>query len=92
MGLRRHRRNDRQSKRDGNGLHQPANRPGHPCSRRLRSAAHVLIPNGSPVPRPGFSAFIATGATTASTLAAAAANIASPQRYKITAFNFLEER
>jgi aromatic-L-amino-acid decarboxylase len=50
-----------------------------------------VIPNGSPVPKPGFSAFITTGATSASTLASTAANIASPQRYMITAFNFLEE-
>jgi aromatic-L-amino-acid decarboxylase len=50
-----------------------------------------VIPNGSPVPRPGFSAFITTGSTSASTLASAAASIASPQRYMLTAFNFLEE-
>ncbi|MDT8419293.1 MAG: pyridoxal-dependent decarboxylase [Desulfuromonadales bacterium] len=50
-----------------------------------------IIPNGSPVPRPGFSSFITTGATTASTLASTAASVASPQRYMHTAFNFLEE-
>jgi aromatic-L-amino-acid decarboxylase len=50
-----------------------------------------VIPNGSPVPRPGFSSFITTGSTTASTLASTAASIASPQRYMHTAFNFLEE-
>lgn len=50
-----------------------------------------IIPNGSPVPKPGFSAFITTGATSVSTLASTAASIASPQRYNITAFNFLEE-
>lgn len=50
-----------------------------------------VIPNGSPVPRPGFSSFITTGPTTASTLASTAASIASPQRYMHTAFNFLEE-
>jgi aromatic-L-amino-acid decarboxylase len=52
---------------------------------------HDLIPNGSPVPRPGFSAFITTGGTTAATLAMTAASVASPQRYMITAFNFIEE-
>ncbi len=51
----------------------------------------VVIPNGSPVPNPNFSAFITTGATTASILASAAANLASPQRYLGTAFNFIEE-
>jgi len=50
-----------------------------------------IIPNGSPVPRPGFSSFITTGSTSASTLASTAASIASPQRYMHTAFNFLEE-
>jgi len=50
-----------------------------------------VVPNGSSVPRPGFSAFITTGATTAAALAATAAGIAAPQRYGLTAFNFLEE-
>ena len=50
-----------------------------------------IIPNGSPVPRPGFSSFITTGATSASILASTAASVASPQRYMHTAFNFLEE-
>jgi aromatic-L-amino-acid/L-tryptophan decarboxylase len=49
-----------------------------------------VVPNGSAVPRPGFCSFITTGGTTASTLASTAASIASPQRYGITAFNFLE--
>lgn len=56
-----------------------------------RELLNQIIPNGSPVPRPGFSAFITTGSTTASTLASTAASIASPQRYMHTAFNFLEE-
>jgi len=50
-----------------------------------------VIPNGSPVTNPGFSSFITTGGTTASTLASAASSIASPQRYLGTAFNFIEE-
>ncbi len=52
---------------------------------------YQIIPNGSPVPRPGFSSFITTGATSASILASTAASVASPQRYMHTAFNFLEE-
>jgi aromatic-L-amino-acid decarboxylase len=56
-----------------------------------RELVEQVIPNGSPVTRPGFSAFITTGATTASTLASTAASIASPQRYLNTAFNLLEE-
>ena len=50
-----------------------------------------VVPNGSAVPRPGFSAFITTGATTVATVAATAAAVAAPQRYGHTAFNFLEE-
>jgi len=50
-----------------------------------------VIPNGSPVAKPGFTSFITTGATTVSTLASTAASIAAPQRYLGTAFNFLEE-
>lgn len=50
-----------------------------------------IIPNGSAVPKPGFTSFITTGATSAATLASTAASIASPQRYGLTAFNFLEE-
>ena len=50
-----------------------------------------IIPNGSAVPKPGFSSFITTGATSAATLAATAANVAAPQRYGLNAFNFLEE-
>jgi aromatic-L-amino-acid decarboxylase len=50
-----------------------------------------VVPNGSSVPRPGFSSFITTGGTTAATLASTAASIAAPQRYGHTAFNFLEE-
>lgn len=50
-----------------------------------------VVPNGSSIPRPGFSAFITTGGTTAAALAATAAGVASPQRYGHTAFNFLEE-
>ncbi len=59
--------------------------------RVTRDLVDHVIPNGSPVPRPGFSAFVTTGAVTASTLAATAAGMASPQRYMMTAFNFLEE-
>lgn len=56
-----------------------------------RELINQIIPNGSPVPKPGFSSFITTGSTSVSTLASTAASIASPQRYMITAFNFLEE-
>ena len=51
-----------------------------------------VIPNGSPVTKPGFTAFITTGGVTVSTLASTAASVASPQRYLPTAFNLLEEQ
>jgi aromatic-L-amino-acid decarboxylase len=50
-----------------------------------------VIPFGSVVPKPGFTSFITTGATSAAALAATAASIASPQRYGLTAFNLLED-
>lgn len=50
-----------------------------------------VIPNGSAVPKPGFTSFITTGATSASVLASTAASIAAPQRYLLNAFNLLED-
>ncbi|MEH6446539.1 MAG: aminotransferase class V-fold PLP-dependent enzyme, partial [Oceanospirillaceae bacterium] len=50
-----------------------------------------IIPNGASIGHPGFSSYITTGGTTASTIASAAASIASPQRYTLSAFNFIEE-
>lgn len=51
----------------------------------------LIIPNGSPIAKPGFSGYIVTGASTAAALASTAASIASPARYMPTAFNLLEE-
>lgn len=86
--------------------HPDALHPGHTWRQRLdlplpsigvgieqvtdELIQHV-IPNGSATTRPGFSAFITTGGTTAAALASAAANTAAPQRYWTTAFNLLEE-
>ena len=72
-------------------LNIPLPQNGVGIDQVTRELVEKIIPNGSPVPRPGFSAFITTGATSASALASTAASIASPQRYMITAFNFLEE-
>ena len=72
-------------------LNIPIPQVGVGIDQVARELADQIIPNGSPVPRPGFSAFITTGATSASVLASTAASVASPQRYMITAFNFLEE-
>jgi aromatic-L-amino-acid decarboxylase len=86
--------------------HPDALHPGHTWRQRLdlplpsigvgieqvtdELIQHV-IPNGAATTRPGFSAFITTGGTSAAALASAAANIAAPQRYWMTAFNLLEE-
>lgn len=50
-----------------------------------------LLPNASPVPKPGFSSFITTGASSSAILAALSGMVASPQRLGLTAFNYLEE-
>lgn len=50
-----------------------------------------LIPNGAQIPYGGCTAYITTGATTAGVLATLAGNVAAPQRYSLTAFNYLEE-
>lgn len=72
-------------------LDQPLPQQGTGIEKVTRDLVEQVIANGSPVPKPGFTSYITTGATTASTLALTAASIASPQRYMPTAFNFLEE-
>jgi aromatic-L-amino-acid decarboxylase len=72
-------------------LNSPLPQKGVGIEQVTQDLLNQIIPNGSPVPRPGFSSFITTGSTSASTLASTAASIASPQRYMHTAFNFLEE-
>ena len=66
-------------------------REGVGLQRVLDELIEQIIPNGSAVPRPGFCSFITTGAASASTLASTAASVAAPQRYGLSAFNFLEE-
>jgi len=51
----------------------------------------TLLPNGSVISSPRFYGWITAGPTTVPTVASAAAMIAAPQRYTITAFNRLEE-
>lgn len=50
-----------------------------------------VIPFGSPVPKPGFTSFITSGAVSVSAVAQTAASIASPQRNLLSAFHTLEE-
>lgn len=72
-------------------LQQPLPQQGIGIDAVTRELLEQVIPNGSPVSKPGFTAYITTGGTTASTLASTAASVASPQRYLPTAFNLLEE-
>lgn len=72
-------------------LDQPVPRQGVGIDEVCRELVEQVIPNGSSAVKGGFTGFIMTGATTASAIASAAAGIASPQRYQLTAFNLLEE-
>ncbi len=51
----------------------------------------IVVPNGARISDPGFWGFITTGPTTVAVGSATAAMLASPQRYTINAFNFIEE-
>ncbi len=57
----------------------------------IRELVESIIPNGSQIAKPGYTGYITTGGTSASTLATAAASIASPQRHTMTAFTLIEE-
>src|SRR6188768_3558514 len=78
------------SRRWHDHLNVPLPHEGIGIQRVVDELVQHVIPNGSAVPRPGFCSFITTGGVSASTLASTAASIASPQRYGLTAFNFLE--
>jgi aromatic-L-amino-acid decarboxylase len=68
----------------------PLPRQGIGIDRVTEELIRHVVPNGSSTVRPGFSSFVTTGGTSAATLASTAASIAAPQRYGLTAFNFLE--
>ncbi len=51
----------------------------------------TVIPNGARINEPGFWGWITTEPTAVATAASLAATVASPQRYTLTAFNYLEE-
>lgn len=72
-------------------LDMPLPRQGIGIDGVVEELTRDVIPNGAQISKPGFCSFITTGGTTVAALAATAANIASPQRYSLTAFNFLEE-
>jgi aromatic-L-amino-acid decarboxylase len=72
-------------------LEAPLPQQGVGIDRVIEDLVSQVIPNGSAVPKPGFTSFITTGATSAAALASTAASIASPQRYGLNAFNLLED-
>jgi aromatic-L-amino-acid decarboxylase len=57
----------------------------------LEELERVVIPNGMRLAAPGFWGWITVAPTTIPVAAQAAAAVASPQRYTLTAFNLLEE-
>ena len=57
----------------------------------LDELERIVIPNGTRLSQPEFWGWISAGPSTVPTVASLAANVASPQRYTITAFNHLEE-
>jgi aromatic-L-amino-acid decarboxylase len=52
---------------------------------------HTVIPNGARINEPGFWGWITSEPGDVATAASLAAIVASPQRYTLTAFNYLEE-
>ena len=50
-----------------------------------------VVPNGARINEPGFWGWITTEPGAVATAASLAATVASPQRYTLTAFNYLEE-
>lgn len=72
-------------------LEQPVPVTGIGIEQLITEIRQHLLPNASMVPRPGFSSFITTGASSSGILAALSAMVAAPQRLGLTAFNYLEE-
>lgn len=69
----------------------PAPESGVGIDQVIREINNTLLPNASVIPKPGFSSFITTGASNVGVLAGLSAAVASPQRFNLTAFNYLEE-
>ena len=72
-------------------LQRPLPEQGIGAQAVVDELAETVIPNGARMAAPGFSSWITTGPDTVAVAAAAAASLAAPQRYTITAFNLLEE-
>ena len=74
-----------------NRLSKPLPEQGIGIDQLLAEMNAELIPNGAQIPYGGCTAYINTGATSAGVLATLAGSVAAPQRYTLTAFNYLEE-
>ncbi len=72
-------------------LTRPLPATGSGADSVVAELVDVLVPNGTRLTEPGFWSWITTSPTTVPVVAAAAASVAAPQRYTITAFNLLEE-
>lgn len=72
-------------------LDQPVPEEGVGIQKVMEEFGMNIIPNGSLIPNPGCTSFITTGATNVGVLASLAGSVASPQRFGLTAFNYLEE-
>jgi aromatic-L-amino-acid decarboxylase len=57
----------------------------------LDELVRTVVPNGARINESGFWGWITTEPTAVATAASLAATVASPQRYTLTAFNYLEE-
>ncbi len=57
----------------------------------IAQIGEVVLPNGSAIPKPGFTSFITTGATSIGALATLSGSVAAPQRIGLNAFNYLEQ-
>lgn len=73
------------------GLAGPLPQQGIGTEAVIEQLARDVIPNGMRLAEPGWWGFITVAPETLPAVAAAAAMVASPQRYTITAFNRLEE-
>jgi aromatic-L-amino-acid decarboxylase len=73
-------------------LDQPLPQAGAGLDAVLAELRDWIVPHGSAVSRPGFSAWVTTAPTTVAMAAATASMLAAPQRQTLHAFNFVEER
>ena len=71
-------------------LDQPLPERGVGLDRVLHELTETVIPYGLRIGSPGFSGWVTTAPTTAGTAAALAATVASPQRYFVQPFHYLE--